>query len=47
MDLSSIVKEHWRGITVVLSLVVIENVAWIVGPALFGNVMSHEHCHRH
>ena len=40
MDLSSIVKEHWRGITIALSLVVIENIAWIVEPALFGNVID-------
>ena len=40
MDLFNIVKEHWRGITVALSLVVIENVAWIVEPALFGNVID-------
>ncbi len=40
MDLFGIVKGHWRGITIALSLVVIENVAWIVEPALFGKVID-------
>ena len=40
MNLIDIVKEFKRGIFIALSLVVIENVAWIVEPTLFGNVID-------
>ncbi len=40
MNLIDIVKKFKAGIVVALSLVVIENVAWIVEPTLFGNVID-------
>ncbi len=40
MNLIDIVKRFKKGIILALSLVVIENVAWIIEPALFGNVID-------
>jgi ABC-type multidrug transport system fused ATPase/permease subunit len=38
--LIDIVKQFKRGIILALSLVIIENVAWIIEPTLFGNVID-------
>ena len=40
MHLIDILKQFRRGILLALSLVVIENVAWIVEPTVFGNVID-------
>ena len=40
MLLIDIVKQFKRGILIALSLVVVENVAWIVEPTVFGNVID-------
>ena len=40
MILSQLFRRYYRSILFALSLVVIENVAWIVEPTLFGNVID-------
>ena len=40
MNLIDIVKQFRRGIIIALGLVVIENLAWIIEPTLFGNVID-------
>jgi len=40
MDLSQLARSYWKGMLIALSLVVVENVAWILEPALFGNVID-------
>ncbi len=40
MYLIDIIKEFKRGIFIALSLVAIENIAWIVEPSLFGSVID-------
>lgn len=40
MDLLSLFKRFRRGITLAIGLVVIENLAWIVEPTVFGNVID-------
>ncbi len=40
MNLIDIVKQFRRGIVIALALVVIENLAWIIEPTLFGNVID-------
>ncbi len=40
MNLIDIVKQFRRGIIIALALVVIENLAWIIEPTLFGNVID-------
>ncbi len=40
MHLIDIIKQFKRGIIIALSLVAIENIAWIVEPSLFGNVID-------
>jgi ABC-type multidrug transport system fused ATPase/permease subunit len=40
MNLIELVRQHKRGIFVALTLVVIENLAWIVERTLFGNVID-------
>jgi ABC-type multidrug transport system fused ATPase/permease subunit len=40
LNLFDIVRQFKRGISIALALVVIENVAWIVEPTLFGNVID-------
>ena len=40
MHLIDIIRQFKKGIIIALSLVAIENVAWIVEPSLFGNVID-------
>jgi ABC-type multidrug transport system fused ATPase/permease subunit len=40
VNLIDLIKQFKRGIILALSLVVIENVAWIVEPTLFGNLID-------
>ena len=40
MNLIDIIKQFKRGILLALALVVIENIAWIIEPTLFGNVID-------
>ena len=40
LHLIDIVRQFKRGILIALSLVVVENVAWIVEPTVFGNVID-------
>jgi ABC-type multidrug transport system fused ATPase/permease subunit len=40
MNLIELVRQYRRGIFVALALVAIENLAWIVEPTLFGNVID-------
>jgi ABC-type multidrug transport system fused ATPase/permease subunit len=40
MNLIELVRQFKRGIFIALSLVAIENIAWIVEPTLFGNVID-------
>jgi ABC-type multidrug transport system fused ATPase/permease subunit len=40
MTISSIFKRFRKGIIIAIALVVIENVAWIVEPMVFGNVID-------
>jgi hypothetical protein len=40
MILSQLFRRYYRSILFALSLVVIENVAWIAEPTLFGNVID-------
>ena len=40
MDLMQIIRDHRRGIAVATALVVAENLAWIVEPAVFGRVID-------
>jgi ABC-type multidrug transport system fused ATPase/permease subunit len=40
LRLIDILKQFRRGIFIALSLVVIENVAWIIEPTVFGNVLD-------
>lgn len=40
MRISDIVRRHRRGMLFAVSLVVIENVAWIVEPSVFGRVID-------
>jgi len=38
-----IVKQFRKGIIIALSLVVVEHVAWILEPTLFGNLIGRHH----
>ena len=40
INLSDIVKQFRKGIIIALSLVVVEHVAWIIEPTLFGNLID-------
>lgn len=40
MNLIELIRQFKRGIVVALALVAIENIAWIVEPTLFGNVID-------
>ena len=40
MALFKLIKEHRRGIALIALLILIENVAWILEPTLFGNLID-------
>jgi ABC-type multidrug transport system fused ATPase/permease subunit len=40
MALFKLIKEHKRGIALIALLIMIENVAWILEPTLFGNLID-------
>jgi ABC-type multidrug transport system fused ATPase/permease subunit len=40
MNLIGLVKNHRKGIIFVLSLILLENIAWIAEPTLFGNLID-------
>src|SRR5512143_4060271 len=40
MQLASFVRDHRKAITFAVSLVIIENIAWIIEPTVFGRVID-------
>jgi len=40
MKLSSLIQKHRKGIAFVSLLIIVENVAWILEPSLFGNLID-------
>ncbi len=40
MALFKLIKEHKRGISLIAFLILVENVAWILEPTLFGNLID-------
>ncbi|MBI2417965.1 MAG: hypothetical protein HYV28_08695 [Ignavibacteriales bacterium] len=40
MNLLTLIKKHLKGVLFILFLLLLENVAWIIEPTLFGNVID-------
>lgn len=40
MRLFRLIEEHRKGIAFIASLIIVENVAWITEPTLFGNLID-------
>lgn len=40
MNLFELVKRHRKGIIFILTLILVENIAWIIEPTLFGNLID-------